>query len=92
MKHIRTVLRNVEEHDTPTCDICGEKVDWENHGDPYKLEEAIVSYKSGDSVDGSSHYNHFAPDICSKCMREKVIPTISKMLNRDAWEEVYEGY
>jgi hypothetical protein len=92
MKHFRTVMRNVEEHDTPTCDICGKKIDWEHRGDSYKLEEAKISYKSGSDVSGVRSYKHFNPDICSFCMREAIIPMITPILNRDVWEEKWEEY
>lgn len=76
MKHFKnvTVPEKVEaRHYKTTCDMCEANL---ASGEMYKVDEAKVQYKTGDSFPegGSGELVHI--DICGKCFTNKLIPWI----------------
>lgn len=91
MKVYQNKTVTVYDIDKILCDICGKDVYWEEREYNGYISNDVhieLKYKEGWSYGGDEgYYEIFEPDICSHCMREKVIPLIKPLLNRDCWKE-----
>ena len=62
-----------------TCDLCGEPGNVGNRtwtGDIYRVEEIIISYRSGISYPECGRGTELEVDMCPSCFKHKFIPWV----------------
>ena len=69
------------------CDICSKKI---LERDGYNIREAEIYYKEGESYPDCVFHTTTKFDICFDCMKNKIIPLISKEFNIETREEEYD--
>jgi hypothetical protein len=79
MDHYEEVTETIvhKKYIKTTCDICGKDVQ-EGNTDSF-FNEVTICHEYGQRWQGCQTASKFAPDICSKCFTEKIVPFLKSL-------------